>query len=172
MAFGPSGLGHEYTYSHVQSLQRWEEKANSATTVLNSNIVVMQSLSNFYSRLRRKTFSTLRKRITIDQRTNCSGDIEAFTTQVDYVVRDFQFLIGRARDFVKISRDRRDLVGAVAPFQPWFVLMCSSSRSLNICRTNPLSAWNCSTRGWRTKQFWHGSSRTSHWSIFRAVLYL
>jgi hypothetical protein len=108
MAFGPRGLGHEYRYSHVQSLQLWEEKANSAATVLTSNIVVMECLSAFYSRLRDHT--------SFDLKMSCSGDIQAFTTQVDYVVRDFEFLIGRARDFVKISRDRRDLVCAIAPF--------------------------------------------------------
>lgn len=85
----------------MQSLQRWEEKANTAIMVLDSNIDVMQSLTGYYARLRESKDFHLGN--------SCSDDIEAFIAQINDIVHDFRTQIGRASDLVKITQDRKEL---------------------------------------------------------------
>ncbi|KAH8912896.1 hypothetical protein BR93DRAFT_122629 [Coniochaeta sp. PMI_546] len=102
---GPRGAGHAHKYyrpQDVQSLQIWEEKANTAIMVLVSNIDVMQSLAEFYKRLQaNKDF---------DLATPCSDDIDAFAAQINDIIHDFRIQIGRATDLVKVTNNRKELV--------------------------------------------------------------
>lgn len=103
---GLRGAGHahkHYRPQDVQSLQVWEEKANTAIMALVSNIDVMQSLAKFYKRLR----------VSKDFRLGkvCANDIEGFTSQIDDIVHDFRTQIGRATDLVKFTKNRKKLVG-------------------------------------------------------------
>ena len=93
----------------MQSLQIWEEKANTAITVLDSNIDVMQSLTEYYKRLRSSK--------DFDLGDPCSDDIEAFVAQLNDMMHDFRTLIGRATDLVKVTKNRKELVGALGA---WF----------------------------------------------------
>jgi hypothetical protein len=91
----------------VQSLQIWEEKANTAITVLDSNIDVMESLSEFYKRLRASR--------DFDLGTPCSDDVEAFIAQINDIIHDFRTQIGRASDLVKVTNNRKELVSPSRP---------------------------------------------------------
>ncbi|KAB5576415.1 hypothetical protein GE09DRAFT_622164 [Coniochaeta sp. 2T2.1] len=102
---GPRGAGHAHKYyrpQDVQSLQIWEEKANTAIMVLESNIDIMQSLTGFYKRLlANKDF---------DLGTPCSDDIDAFVAQINDIIHDFRTQIGRSTDLVKVTNNRRELI--------------------------------------------------------------
>ncbi|RKU47531.1 hypothetical protein DL546_005494 [Coniochaeta pulveracea] len=97
------GSAHKhYRPDDVQSLQRWQERANQATMVLNSNIDIMQSLAAYYTRLTEDKDFELRSR--------CSDDIQAFLAQIGDIVQNLRTQLGRASDIVKITQDRKELI--------------------------------------------------------------
>lgn len=121
---GPRGAGHAHKYYRprdVQSFQIWEEKANTAIMVLESNIDVMQTLVEFYKRLQSNR--------DFDLGTPCSDDIDAFVAQINGMLHDFRTQISRATNLVKVTNSRKELVSLV-PCTHGF--MASSSRRLKL----------------------------------------
>lgn len=122
VVLGPRGVGHAHKYyrpQDVQSLQIWEEKANTAIMVLHANIDVMQSLTAYYKRLRASK--------DFDLRLLCSNDIEAFTAQVNDMVHDFRTQIGRASDLVKVTKNRKELASICGVSMPGLDLKLTTS---------------------------------------------
>lgn len=143
---GPRGAGHAHKYyrpQDVQSLQIWEERANTAIMVLYSNIDVMQSMADFYRRL-------LANR-DFDLARPCSDDIDAFVAQINDIIHDFRTQMGRATDLVKATNNRKELVGF--PCTRTYELRTNElgPRLFNIYRASLPSAWRYSTATWRRR---------------------
>ncbi|KAL2278793.1 hypothetical protein FJTKL_14134 [Diaporthe vaccinii] len=102
---GPVGNGsHDrmYTAKDVRNLLVWEERLNTAVTVLTSNIEIMNSLSNFYVRLKEFTESGPASR--------CQEDIDVFIKDLSNIINTFRLQVNRANALIKTLKDRTEMV--------------------------------------------------------------
>jgi hypothetical protein len=104
--FGRRDAGHAYQYQpqHIQDLQRWEDRTNEVTMILEANLDVLSSLRGFYKNLGQN------EDVDLTLRTECRGDISTFIALMDDMSHDFNMQIKRSKLLVKITNDRKELV--------------------------------------------------------------
>jgi hypothetical protein len=73
--------------------------------VAEANTAVMNSLRGFYEELLKDTEFPLRD--------SGKGDIDSFTTQINYMAADLRLQITRAQLLERITGDRKDLVSII-----------------------------------------------------------
>lgn len=73
--------------------------------VAEANTAVMNSLRGFYE--------DLLKNIEFPLRDSGKGDIDSFTTQINYMAADLRLQITRAKLLERITGDRKDLVSII-----------------------------------------------------------
>ena len=99
------GYAHkEYKPYHIQDLQHWQDKANEAVMVLESNGEILKAIRAFYANL------VVRKDFPSTLKVICEDDLTVFFSQLDEIIKDFQMQISRAKLLKDIISDRKELV--------------------------------------------------------------
>ncbi|KAF1851034.1 uncharacterized protein K460DRAFT_328553 [Cucurbitaria berberidis CBS 394.84] len=99
------GYAHkEYKPYHIQDLQHWQDKANEAVMVLESNAEILKAIRKFYLDL------VIRKDFPDALKSACEEDLAVFFSQLDEIINDFRMQIARAKLLVHIISDRKELV--------------------------------------------------------------
>ena len=92
----------EYTSTHLQDIQYWEEQINDVAMVVEANNDVMATLRDFYTELKDDEHFTLKD--------SCRNDILSFSTQVTDLIMDLRMQAARARVLDQKIANRRNLV--------------------------------------------------------------
>ncbi|KAI4618653.1 hypothetical protein J4E80_005255 [Alternaria sp. BMP 0032] len=99
------GYAHkEYEPWDIQDLQHWQDKTNETVMVIEANAKILRSLRKFYSDL------VVKKDFPLALRNACEDDMDAFFSQLDGFIDDFDMQIARARLLANIISDRKELV--------------------------------------------------------------
>jgi hypothetical protein len=105
--YGPRGDGfahRQYKPYDIQDLQRWQDRANEAVMVLESNTDILKAIRKFYHGLfDRRDFPTMLQ-------TTCEDELGNFISQLDEIINDFHMQTSRAKLLVNIISDRKELV--------------------------------------------------------------
>ncbi len=104
----PGSNRRVFTAKDVQRIQEWQDRVNEVVMVAESNTAVMNSLRGFYEELLGDT--------DFPVRDSGKGDVDAFTTQINYMIADLKLQITRANLLERITRDRKDLVSTLVFF--------------------------------------------------------
>jgi len=101
---------HSYKPKDLQAVQHYEDKANEAMMVLEANVEVLLSLQGFYERLvKRKDFPK-------PLRDSCEEGLLNFVAQLQDRIYDSKMHISRTKLLVRITADRKSLVGLLTVY--------------------------------------------------------
>ena len=100
----------EFSFTDLQRIQNIEEKANSATLILKTNISVLVDLKTYY-----------RTTAAFDDWPNdlpskCEGDVLRFEQRLASIEKDMQMQQSRLKTLLRLIADRKSLVSPARPF--------------------------------------------------------
>jgi hypothetical protein len=96
------------TFRIVEMVQHWEEKANEVTAVLESNIVVLKEMRDYYCSLRESSD------FPEDLKSGCQAEFVHFEERISRIVKDLQLQKSRAQTLQRLMRDRKELVNPLS----------------------------------------------------------
>jgi hypothetical protein len=98
------GAEKSFTFSDLQQIQHYEEKAQEALLVLNSNTEVLEELRKYYRNVaNHDDFPS-------GLRSNCQDELSRFDRCVLVVKKDLQMLQARTHTLLQLLANRKNLV--------------------------------------------------------------
>jgi hypothetical protein len=95
-------VSDEFSPESLQDVQFFEEKAITATMVLDANIEVMTSLRGFYTKLL--------ENYEFDMKDQCAGSVDSFTQQITDMMHTFTGYRRRMKLLTDVTENRKNLV--------------------------------------------------------------
>lgn len=105
--YGPRGPGYahkEWLPYDIQDMQYWQDKANEANLMLESNIEILEAMRSFYTKLSQHAD------LPQPLKGGCDHHLEHFLEALEEANVDFQAHSRRAKFLVRLTADRKDLM--------------------------------------------------------------
>lgn len=103
------GEGNDFTITDVQQIQNLEEKAGEALLVIDSNIKILSSISDYY----KEVFET--EDFPDSLKLSCKTQMARFHKNIENIINDLKMQHSRASTLQLVLRDRKDMVSCATP---------------------------------------------------------